>query len=234
MGLVPHPPRRHALAAHGASPPHRPARSLHRDRHTRSHRCRPHPRPRPATQARPHRPPADRRRDHPRPGRCTRPPPPTPPRCCRDRASPRATATTGEIPRVHWRDLDLHHRTVRLPGAPPIRPRHAALTDWGAAALARWHHAGLIDRSPSSPVLSSRTAGIRTHHAAQAAAANLITKILHAAGLDHPDIRPSSLRLWGAEQARAADGIEAAARALGIDSLDATADALELRWQDRP
>jgi hypothetical protein len=138
-----------------------------------------------------------------------------------------ATATTGEIPQVPWRDLDFAAGVVRLPGAPPVRPREVGLTQWGASVLARLE--ATTDAPDDAPVLTSRAAPT----SAQAAAANLLAKVLRSAGLHDPRVRPTSIRLYGASLILAGEGIEAAARALGVDSLDAAAAALGHDWQRR-
>jgi integrase/recombinase XerC len=139
-----------------------------------------------------------------------------------------AAATTGEIPRIRWADLDIPSGAVSLPGASPTRARTNWLTVWGQGVLARRQQE--LDPQPTHTVVPHRS-GLPTDHAAQAATANQLTKILRASGLDDPRIRPGSIRLWAATTVLHDRGIEAAARTLGIDSLDAAADTLEYRWQ---
>lgn len=139
-----------------------------------------------------------------------------------------ATATTGEIPQVRWGDVDLAAGTALLPGADPARPRAGRLTEWGVHVLGR---SSSDMAPPPGDLVIPRRSGPPESHAAQAATANRITKLLAAAGLVGADVRPNSIRLWAATSTLTAAGIEAAARALGIDSLDAAAGALAYRWQ---
>jgi len=134
------------------------------------------------------------------------------------------TATTGEIPQVRWRHVDLAAKTVRLPGADPIKARMGRLSPWGAGLLARV--AG--EATPGSDeFVVSRRGSYEDPHSAQAAMANLLTKLLRSAGMDGPAIRPTSIRLWGAAQVLHTAGIEAAANALGVSSLDAARRTLQ-------
>lgn len=139
-----------------------------------------------------------------------------------------STATTGEIPQIVWNDLDLDAGIVRLPGAVPVRPRAGRLTDWAIEILGRWQ---TDTGAPLGGLVIARRAGLPESHAAQAATANRITKLLAGAGLVGPTVRPHSIRLWAATRVLTAEGIEAAARALGVESLDAAAGALGHRWQ---
>lgn len=70
-----------------------------------------------------------------------------------------------------------------------------------------------------------------TAYAAQPAMSSALSRLISSAGVTDPQVRPSSIRLWGGANTLAASGIEAAARALGIDSLDATAAALGHDWR---
>jgi site-specific recombinase XerD len=141
-----------------------------------------------------------------------------------------ATATTGEVPQVEWRHVSFTDGVVTLSGADPIQPRVGTLTAWGIGVLHRWQH----QQSPQPhqrviPNGSTSTAG----YSQQAAIANLLSKLLSTAGLYGPDVRPGSIRLWGARQQLDRHGIEAAATALGVDSLDVAAAALGHQWQAR-
>lgn len=136
-----------------------------------------------------------------------------------------ASATTGEIALVQWRDVDLGSGTVDLPGAMPIQPRTGQLSPWGRGVLTRIHH----DTQPSpEEFVVPRRVGYADPHSAQAAMANLLTKVLAAAGVTGPGVRPGSLRLWGARQVLVRFGVEAAAEALGVTSLDVARRALSV------
>lgn len=141
-----------------------------------------------------------------------------------------ATATTGELTRLRWADLDLEAGTVVLPGAAPVLARTGALTDWGRGVLYRWHISRPHD--DRDLILARATTGA-TRYASQAAMVSYLGRILLTAGLTGPDIRPNSIRLWGAARLRAEHGIEAVATALGIDSLDAASAAIGYDWRAR-
>ncbi len=136
-----------------------------------------------------------------------------------------ATATSGEIPQIRWRDIEVARGVVRLPGASPIRAREGRLSPWGQRAFARIYRAQ--GPSPDTFVVSRR-GGYADSHTAQAAVANLLSKVMTAAGVDGPVVRPSSIRLWGAHQVLLTSGIEAATLALGVASLDTARDALSM------
>lgn len=140
-----------------------------------------------------------------------------------------ATATTGEIPRVRWCDVNVDAGVVDLAGADPVGARRGQLTGWGVGVLHRWR--ALTDGPPRTAVIAHRTA-TNDSHGAQAATANLLIKLLTGAGVRSPGVRPSSIRLWGAAATLSAEGIEAAARALGVDSLDVAATVLHHHWQE--
>lgn len=133
-----------------------------------------------------------------------------------------STATTGEIPQVRWRDVDLAAGTVALPGATPIRARTGALSPWGRGVLTRVSD----ETSPPADDFVVSRRGYTDSHSGQAAIANLLAKLLRAAGLVSNDVRPTSIRLWGGAHALNTRGVEAAAAALGITSLDATLRSL--------
>ena len=136
-----------------------------------------------------------------------------------------ASATTGEIAQIQWRDVDLGSGTVDLPGAMPIQPRTGRLSSWGRGVLTRIHH----DAQPRpEEFVVPRRVGYADPHSAQAAMANLLTKVLAAAGVTGPGVRPGSLRLWGARQVLVRFGVEAAAEALGVTSLDVARRALSV------
>lgn len=139
-----------------------------------------------------------------------------------------ATATTGELARARWADLDLDAGLVALTGAPPVCARTGALTSWGTAALRRAHTS--LAPAPSDPVVH-RGASSPEGQRGQAAAANLLRRLLAAAGVAAADVRPTSVRLWAARHAldRGAT-IEQVARLLGLASLDAAADAIGYQW----
>ena len=139
-----------------------------------------------------------------------------------------ATATTGELARSRWADLDHDQATVQLGGAPPVQPRQAPLTGWGSAVLARAHASLAPD--PGDPIIH-RGASSPEGQRGQAAAANLLRRLLHAAGVAASDVRPTSIRLWAGRAAldRGAR-IETVAGQLGLASLDATAAAIAYQW----
>ena len=136
-----------------------------------------------------------------------------------------ASATTGEIAQIQWRDVDLGSGAVDLPGAMPIQPRTGHLSSWGRGVLTRFHHDA--QPRPEEFVVPSRV-GYADPHSAQAAMANLLTKVLTAAGVTGPGVRPGSLRLWGARQVLVGFGVEAAAEALGVTSLDVARRSLSV------
>ncbi len=136
-----------------------------------------------------------------------------------------ASATTGEIAQLQWRDVDLGSGTIDLPGAMPIQPRTGQLSSWGRGVLTRIHHD--VRPRPEEFVVPRRV-GYADPHSAQAATANLLTKVLSAAGVAGPGVRPGSVRLWGARQVLVRSGVEAAAGALGVTSLDAARRALSV------
>jgi hypothetical protein len=142
-----------------------------------------------------------------------------------------ATATTGEIPQVCWDALDLARGTVALPGAPPVLARTGRLTDWGRGVLGRLH--AETRPEPDDPV-THRGASVPGEHAGQATTSNVLARLLRDAGLSERDLKPTSIRLWApATRLQAGGPIEQAATSLGLSSLDATADLLAYRWQDR-
>ena len=142
-----------------------------------------------------------------------------------------ATATTSEIARLAWTDLDLADGRVALPGAPPIAARTATLSAWAAGTLARI--AGHVDADPAA-LLVYRGRADADSHAAQAAVANLLRRLLVDAGVAAGDVKPSSIRLWAARRALD-DGasVETVAVLLGLASLDAAADAVGYHWQPK-
>ena len=142
-------------------------------------------------------------------------------RSCRALALAEATATTGEIPRVRWKDVDLFAGTVSLPGASPVRPRSVPLSSWGRGVLTQQFD----DAEPDDLVIAGRLPW-SSDHSGQSAMANLLSRLLEGARLCSDDIRPSSIRLWAGAEVLSTDGIEAAARVLGLSSLDATRSAL--------
>jgi integrase/recombinase XerC len=133
-----------------------------------------------------------------------------------------STATTGEISQVRWRDVDLAAGTVALPGASPIRARTVTLSPWGRGVLTRVSD----ETSPPADDFVVSRRGYTDSHSGQAAMANLLAKLLDAAGLVGGDVRPTSIRLWAGATVLDTRGVEAAAAALGITSLDATLRSL--------
>jgi integrase/recombinase XerC len=134
-----------------------------------------------------------------------------------------STATTGEIPQVRWHHVDLAMGTVALFGASPIRARTGTLSVWGRDVLAR-----VVRETSPAPedFVVTRRGNYADPHCAQAAVANLLTKVIRAAGLADAGGRPTSIRLWGATCVLDTRGIEAAAAALGVSSLDTTLRSL--------
>lgn len=145
-----------------------------------------------------------------------------------------ATATTGEIAALTWDALRPGHPDVRLPGAGRIRPRLAMLTPWGTRAVTDLaHHSSRAPDMPGTSVVY-RGAAAPGSQPSQAAIVNRITHLLTLAGLDDPDVRPASIRLWQPAQILAAGGsIEQAANQLGLASLDIAAAQLGHCWQAR-
>lgn len=133
-----------------------------------------------------------------------------------------STATTGEIPLVRWCHVNLAAGTVALPGASPVRARTVSLSPWGRGVLTS-------DRNETSTPANDFVISRRDYadpHSGQAAMANLLAKLLDAAGLVGSDVRPTSIRLWAGVNVLNSRGVEAAAAALGITSLDATLRSL--------
>ena len=141
-----------------------------------------------------------------------------------------ATATTGELPQITWRDVDLDAGTIVLPGAFPIAPRTGHLSDWGAGQLARFKQktGGVGD----DPVVH-RGRSAPDSHVGQASMSRMLGRLLADAGLTDIDIKPTSIRLYR-PAALVADGgkIEDAALMLGVGSLDAAADAIAYWWRE--
>jgi len=141
-----------------------------------------------------------------------------------------ATATTSEVPPITIADINLHTKTVTLPGADPVQPRTGTLTDWGVGVLTRY--LTTIICNPDDLVFA-RINNSPNSHVAQAAMSNLLARLLHEAGIHDPLTKPASIRLWGGRQ-QLHHGIEAATRSLGLDSLDRAANALGHHWQVQP
>lgn len=137
-----------------------------------------------------------------------------------------ATATTGELAQVRWRDLDVATGVIALPGADPIVARWSLLSSWGQGVVKdHWREL----RPSDDEFVISRLGAYGDAHCAQAAMANLVTKVMTGAGVTGVGARPSSLRLWGARQVLLTSGIEAAATALGVASLDVARQVLRER-----
>ena len=136
-----------------------------------------------------------------------------------------STATSGEIPQVRWRHVDLRRARSRFPGRSRFT-RDGALSPWGLSVLPRvWD-----DTSPEpDDFVVSRRGDYADPHSAQAPCPTCSAKVLRAAGVVGDDIRPTSIRLWSGASVLDAHGVEAAAAALGITSLDATRRSLNAR-----
>jgi site-specific recombinase XerC len=140
-----------------------------------------------------------------------------------------ATATTGEIATIRWHAWD-GESGLLLPGAGRIRARTATLTGWGSAALE-----GLAGQQLGDPddLIAYHGGAEPGSQPSQAAVVSRLSRLLHLAGLDSPDLRPASIRLWQPARALAAGvRIETVARQLGHNSLDVTAEVLTWQWQD--
>ena len=139
-----------------------------------------------------------------------------------------ATATTREIPSVTAAHVDLVAGTVALPGGARVDPRTSQLSSWGVGLLTR-HLRGVGTDQYVIPVRGADGA-----LPAQSGACNLITALLHTAGLRaEPDVRPGSIRAWaGASVHHHTRRIEDAALALGLRSLDAAAETIAFDWRD--
>lgn len=140
-----------------------------------------------------------------------------------------ATGTTGEIPQVLWRHVDLPRGRVQLPGAHPVQPRTAQLTEWGTSALQR-----LADGSTAAPGESITYQGrfAPDSHQAQAQTSSRLRRLLADAGLTEGGVVPTSIRLWQpARRLTTGTRIEDVAVMLGLQSLDSAAAALGHEWR---
>lgn len=142
-----------------------------------------------------------------------------------------ATATTSEIAAIRWRDIDLTHGHVGLPGAPPVQPRIGQLTGWGLGVVRRLHTE--LEPHPGDAVTHRGRSPVGSH-AGQATTSNVLARLLADAGVRDDDTKPTSLRLWAARAALdRGSRIEEVARQLGVTSLDAAAEAVGYSWQAR-
>lgn len=144
-----------------------------------------------------------------------------------------ATAVTSEQAAVTVGHLDDPERptSVTLPGTRRIRPRVVELTGW-ARSILQARVAELADPRPQTRLVYGGTQHPDSV-AAQAAACNLVTNILAAAGLSgEPGVRPASVRHWRARLLFEETGrIEDVANLLGHRSLDEAAEAIGFDWR---
>ncbi|MGQ0803511.1 MAG: tyrosine-type recombinase/integrase [Actinomycetota bacterium] len=140
-----------------------------------------------------------------------------------------AGATSGEIPNVLVREIDLETGKVSLSGSTKTEPRTVPLTDWGATQLARRVEAPGHRRG-------ERVAyqGTGSPESAQASVSGAVGDVLRRAGFaSEPDIRPRSVTAWVGRKVFDETGhIEDVARRLGLRSLDRAA-ALIGWWEWR-
>ncbi len=142
-----------------------------------------------------------------------------------------ATATTGELARIRWSDVDLDEGWVFLPGATPVVSRRGGLSRWGVHHLGRFRD--MVDGWGEAPV-AHRGRSAPDSHVGQASMSRLLGRLLTDAGLTEADIRPTSIRLCGPARLLEEGGrIEVAAAMLGLSSLDAAADLLAYDWRTR-
>lgn len=144
-----------------------------------------------------------------------------------------ATAVTSEQAAVTVGDLDDPERpfSVTLPGTRRIRPRVVELTEWSRSIL-KARVAELVGPTPQTRLVYGG-AQSPDSVAAQAAACNLVTNVLAAAGLSgDPGVRPASVRHWRARLLFEETGrIEDVANLLGHSSLDEAAQAIGFDWK---
>lgn len=141
-----------------------------------------------------------------------------------------ATATTGELPQIRWRDVDLQAGVVVLPGASPVAARTGQLSDWGIRQLERFRQA--TGGGGDEPVVH-RGRSAPDSHVGQASMSRMLGRLLADAGLTDIDVKPTSIRLYRPASLVAEGGrIEDAARMLGIGSLDAVAEAIGYQWRE--
>jgi len=142
-----------------------------------------------------------------------------------------ATATTGELANIRWRDIHLDDGTVDLPGSDPVRPRTGRLSIWAVQQLAALH----TQENPApDDLVVLRGESDPTGQPAQASMSQLIGRLLNDAGITGADVSPSSIRLHHPARLLA-DGapITEIALMLGLSGLDRTADVLGWDWDPR-
>jgi site-specific recombinase XerC len=139
-----------------------------------------------------------------------------------------ATARTAEIPHVTFGDVDLSSGRVWLRGSAKTEPRLGALTEWGAAQVAR-HVRGLDNIANETAVACAGSGNLESRRSFSSQA---IRETLQRAGLTgDPYVRPASLTAWaGVGVMRTTRRIEAVAAALGVRSLDAAARIIGWNW----
>lgn len=140
-----------------------------------------------------------------------------------------AGATTGEIPRVRVREIDLETNQVALGGSAKTEPRTAPLSEWGATQLGRRIEA-LGHRRGERVAYQGKGRA----ESGQASVSGAIGDVLRRAGLaSEPDVRPRSVTAWvGRNVFNETGHIEDVARRLGLRSLDRAA-ALIGWWEWR-
>lgn len=140
-----------------------------------------------------------------------------------------AGATTGEIPRVLVREIDLEAGQIELGGSSKTEPRTVPLTEWGVTQLARRIEA--LGHRRGARVAYQ---GTGRPESGQASVSGAIGDVLRRAGLSNePDIRPRSVTAWAGRSVFDETGhIEDVARRLGLRSLDRAA-ALIGWWEWR-
>jgi len=149
-----------------------------------------------------------------------------------------ATATTSELSHVLVRHVDLTEATVRLVGVGRRLARTGHLSQWGIEQL-RGRIAWLkATATPGTSIgsLSLTYAGTVGGASAGAAAAQLMQRVLEAAGLQgEPNVRPGSIpaalgrRLWNRT-----NDIRLVTHALGCQSTDAAARQIDIDTRHVP
>ena len=131
-----------------------------------------------------------------------------------------AGVRTGELANVTIGDLDPDGQGLWSPGCRSAKPRHASLTDWGAAQLRR--RLARIGDDPTQPVVYT---GNGSEKSKQAASCIAISVTLTRAGLgDDPAVRPVSVTAWAGRKILDETGrIDDVASRLGMRSLDRAA-----------
>lgn len=131
-----------------------------------------------------------------------------------------AGVRTGELANVTVGDVDPDGRGLWSPGCRSAIPRHATLTDWGAAQLRR--RVARLGDDPTQPVVYT---GNGSEKSKQAASCIAISVTLTRAGLgDDPAVRPVSVTAWVGRKILDETGrIDDVASRLGMRSLDRAA-----------